>query len=80
MKMEAFLPAIPELVPALGSSAQDALRCAIAITTTDLVSKSAALQVGGLGLALALHGWGHDGAPVRRLCLSSAQHSSSSGR
>lgn len=45
MKMDAFVPAIPELVKSLGSSGQDAHRAAVAITTTDLVSKEAALQV-----------------------------------
>lgn len=46
MKMETFVPAIPELVKSLGSSAADAHRAAVAITTTDLVSKEAALEVG----------------------------------
>lgn len=45
MKMENFVPAIPEVVKSLGSSADDAHRAAVAITTTDLVSKEAALQV-----------------------------------
>lgn len=45
MKMDAFVPAIPELVKSLGSSAADAHRAAVAITTTDLVSKEAALEV-----------------------------------
>ena len=50
MKMDAFVPAIPELVKSLGASAMDAHRAAVAITTTDLVSKEAALQVrGGFG-------------------------------
>jgi glutamate N-acetyltransferase/amino-acid N-acetyltransferase len=48
MKMDAFVPAIPELVKSLGSSGQDAHRAAVAITTTDLVSKEAALQVTSL--------------------------------
>jgi hypothetical protein len=45
MKMDAFVPAIPELVKSLGASKDDAHRAAVAITTTDLVSKEAALQV-----------------------------------
>ncbi|GIM04772.1 hypothetical protein Vretimale_9262 [Volvox reticuliferus] len=45
MKVENFLPAIPELVKTLGSSSGDAHRAAVAITTTDLVSKEAALRV-----------------------------------
>jgi N-acetylglutamate synthase/N-acetylornithine aminotransferase len=46
MKMDAFVPAIPELIKSLGSSPADAHRAAVAITTTDLVSKEAALEVG----------------------------------
>jgi glutamate N-acetyltransferase/amino-acid N-acetyltransferase len=34
LKMHAFLPAIPQLVPTLGASADDAHRAAVAITTT----------------------------------------------
>ncbi|GIL50618.1 hypothetical protein Vafri_6758 [Volvox africanus] len=45
MKIDNFLPAIPELVETLGSSSDDAHRAAVAITTTDLVSKEAALRV-----------------------------------
>lgn len=48
MKMDAFVPAIPELVKSLGTSTEDAHRAAVAITTTDLVSKEAALQVRGV--------------------------------
>lgn len=44
--MDAFVPAIPELVKSLGSNPADAHRAAVAITTTDLVSKEAALEVG----------------------------------
>jgi len=45
MKMENFLPAIPELPKSLGADVADAHRSAVAITTTDLVSKEAALQL-----------------------------------
>ena len=45
IKMEPLLAAVPQLAGALGSSAEDAHRAAVAITTTDLVSKSAALEV-----------------------------------
>jgi len=45
MKMEAFLPAMPELVPLLGASQQDGHKAAVGITTTDLVSKTAALKI-----------------------------------
>ena len=43
--MEQLLAAVPQLAAALGSGAEDAHRAAVAITTTDLVSKSAALEV-----------------------------------
>ncbi|KAL6762241.1 arginine biosynthesis protein ArgJ [Haematococcus lacustris] len=45
MKMDAFMTAIPEITKTLGSSQADGHRAAVAITTTDLVSKSAALRV-----------------------------------
>ena len=45
IKMEQLLAAVPQLASALGSGAEDAHRAAVAITTTDLVSKSAALEV-----------------------------------
>ncbi|PSC69634.1 arginine biosynthesis bifunctional chloroplastic-like [Micractinium conductrix] len=45
IKMEALLDAVPKLAATLGSGAEDAHRAAVAITTTDLVSKSAALEV-----------------------------------
>lgn len=45
MKMDNFIPAIPELAKKLGNTAEDAHRAAVAITTTDLVSKAAALEV-----------------------------------
>ena len=43
--MEALLESVPKLAAALGSTAEDAHRAAVSITTTDLVSKSAALEV-----------------------------------
>ena len=45
LKMEALLRSIPKLASGLGSTASDAHHAAVAITTTDLVSKSAALEV-----------------------------------
>lgn len=45
IKMEPLLAALPSLVKGLGSSDEDALHAAVAVTTTDLVSKSAALEV-----------------------------------
>jgi N-acetylglutamate synthase/N-acetylornithine aminotransferase len=50
MKMDNYIKAIPELPKTLGASAADAHRAAVAITTTDLVSKEAALQVKALKL------------------------------
>lgn len=45
IKMDALLASVPILADNLGSSVEDAHRAAVAITTTDLVSKSAALEV-----------------------------------
>jgi len=45
IKMDALLASVPKLAATLGSTAADAHRSAVAITTTDLVSKSAALEV-----------------------------------
>lgn len=45
IKVDELLAAVPQLAERLGSSVEDAHRAAVAITTTDLVSKSAALEV-----------------------------------
>ncbi|GAB4822124.1 hypothetical protein N2152v2_009170 [Parachlorella kessleri] len=45
IKMQELLAAVPKLASLLGEGAEDAHRAAVAITTTDLVSKSAALEV-----------------------------------
>ena len=45
IKIDSLLTAVPQLSATLGASAEDAHRAAVAITTTDLVSKSAALEV-----------------------------------
>ena len=45
IKMTPMLEAIPQLPATLGSSQEDGHRAAVAITTTDLVSKEAALRV-----------------------------------
>ncbi len=45
IKLEPLLEAIPKIVSALGSSPADALKAGVAITTTDIVSKTAALEV-----------------------------------
>jgi glutamate N-acetyltransferase/amino-acid N-acetyltransferase len=45
IKMEPLLAALPTIVGQLGSTARDGLNAAVAVTTTDLVSKSAALEV-----------------------------------
>ncbi len=56
LKMEALLEGVPELAKTLESTAEGAHHAAVAITTTDLVSKSAALEVGetAFGKALSL--------------------------
>ena len=43
--MDALLSSVPKLAGSLGSSPEHAHHAAVAITTTDLVSKSAALEV-----------------------------------
>lgn len=43
--MDALLESVPKLAAALGNTTEDAHRAAISITTTDLVSKSAALEI-----------------------------------
>lgn len=45
IKLQALLDSVPKLVSKLGSSAEDAHHAAVGITTTDLVSKSAAIEV-----------------------------------
>lgn len=45
IKMDALKAAVPKLAAELGSSVEAAHHAAVAITTTDLVSKSAALEV-----------------------------------
>lgn len=49
MKMEALLQGVPALADSLGADVESAQHAAVAITTTDLVSKSAAIeiQIGG---------------------------------
>ena len=45
IKVDALVQAVPTIASSLGSSVEDATHAAVAITTTDLVSKSAALEV-----------------------------------
>ena len=52
LKMEALLEGVPQLAKTLEPNAEAAHHAAVAITTTDLVSKSAALEVGPLLLRL----------------------------
>jgi glutamate N-acetyltransferase/amino-acid N-acetyltransferase len=47
IKVEPLVAGVPPLAASLGSAPADAHRAAVAITTTDLVSKSAALEVRG---------------------------------
>ena len=51
IKMEPLVQSLPALVKGLGATAEDALHAAVAVTTTDLVSKSAALEVRGFSLS-----------------------------
>lgn len=54
IKMDKMIEALPILTASLGTSHEDGHRAAVAITTTDLVSKSAALelQIGGKTVSL----------------------------
>lgn len=65
IKMEPLLESIPKIAAALEDTAAAAHHAAVAITTTDLVSKSAALEVG----LLAAPPW-HCGVT---LCVSGMQ-------
>lgn len=49
IKLDALLGSLPQLAASLGAGAEDAHHAAVAVTTTDLVSKSAALEVGRPG-------------------------------
>ena len=44
IKLDALKSSVPKLASSLGDSVEDAHHAAVAITTTDLVSKSAALE------------------------------------
>ena len=44
IKLDALKSSVPKLASSLGNSVEDAHHAAVAITTTDLVSKSAALE------------------------------------
>ena len=48
IKLDALKSSVPKLASSLGASVQDAHHAAVAITTTDLVSKSAALEASTL--------------------------------
>ncbi len=45
IKLDALLGSVPKLAGGLGAGAEDAHHAAVAVMTTDLVSKSAALEV-----------------------------------
>lgn len=45
IKLQALLDSVPKLVSKLGPGPEDAHHAAVGITTTDLVSKSAAIEV-----------------------------------
>ena len=69
MKIDALKAALPGLAHSLESSPEAALHAAVAITTTDLVSKTAALEVCPLGAA---------GLPVYQITVLEATLSSTS--
>lgn len=52
IKLQALLDSVPKLAANLGSGAEDAHHAAVGITTTDLVSKSAAIEASQLHLPL----------------------------
>ena len=64
-QMSALLASVPKLASSLGSGTEDAHHAAVAITTTDLVSKSAALEVWS--------GYTHSGCAYRSFLIRSAQ-------
>lgn len=64
LKMEALLEGVPVLAESLGADAESALHAAVAITTTDLVSKSAALEVGLRTIFLSLR------SSIPSLCIA----------
>ena len=45
IKLQPLLDSVPKLVAKLGPGSEDAHHAAVGITTTDLVSKSAAIEV-----------------------------------
>lgn len=56
IKLQALLDSVPKLVSNLGPSAEDAHHAAVGITTTDLVSKSAAIETEILGKKVRVGG------------------------
>ncbi|DBA76909.1 TPA: hypothetical protein ACH3X1_009509 [Trebouxia sp. C0004] len=56
IKLQALLDSVPKLVSNLGASAEDAHHAAVGITTTDLVSKSAAIETEILGKKVRVGG------------------------
>jgi len=58
IKLDALKESVPKLASSLGDSVEDAHHAAVAITTTDLVSKSAALEVGMSSQAMRTEGGG----------------------
>ncbi len=72
IKLNALLDSVPKLASSLGDSVEDAHHAAVAITTTDLVSKSAALEVSSHWPGMALSGV-PELAYVQLLAVLSAQ-------
>ena len=61
IKLQALLESVPKLVSNLGSSPEDAHHAAVGITTTDLVSKSAAIEVPAIFLFTCCSYHAHSG-------------------
>ena len=57
IKLDALKAAVPKLAAGLGDAPEDAHHAAVAITTTDLVSKSAALEASRRPFPLPSSAW-----------------------
>jgi N-acetylglutamate synthase/N-acetylornithine aminotransferase len=57
LKMEALLQGVPQLAGSLEAGADAAQHAAVAITTTDLVSKSAALEASEIQIQRSGSAW-----------------------
>ena len=84
IKLDALKSSVPKLASSLGDSVEDAHHAAVAITTTDLVSKSAALEastISSLQICLIIHVGLHDlFASMATACLMGSGEDSPSAR